>query len=166
MRKFTLFAMLVLCSFMHKLQAQSDRAADSLAIIKIIDDVFEGMRKGDSAMISKHLLPEVIMHSVGLGPNEQTKIFTDSKPAAWLQAVAQPKAQMWDERTINYKLNLTEGLATIWMDYAFFIDEQFSHCGVNSFQLVKSMGKWKIIYIIDTRKKENCNISAFLDTNN
>jgi hypothetical protein len=27
---------------------------------------------------------------------------------------------------------------------------------VNSFQLIKLDGKWKISYIIDTRKKEGC----------
>lgn len=47
-------------------------------------------------------------------------------------------------------------LASVWTDYKFYIDDQFSHCGVNSFQLFKGKDGWKVIYIIDTRRKENC----------
>ena len=140
------------------LKAQGVYERDSVEVMQVIQDVFDGMRAGDSSMISKHLLESVIMHTVGLGPNGQTKIFTDSKPEAWLEAVAKPKEQVWDERTSNFKLHITEGLASVWMDYSFYIDETLSHCGVNSFQLVKSDGKWKIIYIIDTRKRAGCNI--------
>ncbi|MEM9869076.1 MAG: nuclear transport factor 2 family protein, partial [Bacteroidota bacterium] len=32
----------------------------------------------------------------------------------------------------------------------------FSHCGINSFQMVNFGGEWKIIYLIDTRGKEGC----------
>jgi hypothetical protein len=48
-------------------------------------------------------------------------------------------------------------LASVWTDYKFYIGEKFSHCGVNSFQLFKGDDGWKIIYIIDTRRKDNCN---------
>jgi hypothetical protein len=37
--------------------------------------------------------------------------------------------------------------------YQFYIGDKFSHCGVNSFQLVKLQGQWKIQYLIDTQEK-------------
>lgn len=166
MRRYRLLLLLLISFTFCNAYGQDNRDADSIAVMRIIQDVFDGMRAGDSSMISKHLLNGVIMHSVAVGKDGATHVSTDSHPEAWLKAVGTPKPQVLDERTLNYKLNLTKGLATVWMDYAFFIDDQFSHCGVNSFQLIKSMGNWKIIYIIDTRKKEDCNISAFLDTNN
>ena len=48
-------------------------------------------------------------------------------------------------------------MANAWAPYEFYINSEFSHCGINSFQLIKIEGNWKIIYIIDTRRKDNCN---------
>ncbi|MBL0763666.1 nuclear transport factor 2 family protein [Marivirga atlantica] len=163
MTKYILFFFLFMSTLL--VHAQSLPKADSTAVMQIITDVFDGMRQGDSSMISQHLHKDIVMHSVGIQPGGGTKVFTESNPQAWLDAVGKPKEQTWDERTANYKMNLTEGLAIVWMDYGFFIDKEFSHCGVNSFQLLKEAGIWKIIYIIDTRKRQDCNISAFSETN-
>jgi hypothetical protein len=40
------------------------------------------------------------------------------------------------------------------MNYAFYLDDQFSHCGVNAFQLVRMEAGWQIIQITDTRRRE------------
>jgi len=55
------------------------------------------------------------------------------------------------------KILIDSQLASVWTDYKFYIGDKFSHCGVNSFQLVKLNDGWKIVYIIDTRRKEGCN---------
>jgi len=47
-------------------------------------------------------------------------------------------------------------IATVTTPYSFYYNGNFSHCGVNSFQLVNFSGEWKIVYLIDTRTKENC----------
>jgi len=156
--------MLLLCCAVN-LKAQTLNKTDSLQLLEIVNDVFDGMRTNDSSKISQHLHADLIMHTVSILPDGETKLSTASNPQAWLSAVAKPKQQQWDERTNNYKFNITEGLATVWMNYGFFIDQQFSHCGVNSFQLIKADKNWKIIYIIDTRKKEGCNIADFPPTN-
>ncbi|HUH33176.1 MAG TPA: hypothetical protein VLZ28_04430, partial [Daejeonella sp.] len=52
---------------------------------------------------------------------------------------------------------IDDNLASVWTSYQFYIGDKFSHCGVNSFQLVKGKEGWKIVYLIDTRRKENCN---------
>lgn len=40
--------------------------------------------------------------------------------------------------------------------FEFYIGDKFSHCGVNSFQLVKKDGDWKIFFIVDTSRQSNC----------
>jgi len=47
------------------------------------------------------------------------------------------------------------GVAQVWTEYAFYLNKEFSHCGIDAFQLVKDK-EWKIIHLIDTRKKMNC----------
>jgi len=47
-------------------------------------------------------------------------------------------------------------LARLATPRAFYPGPKFSHCGYDSFQLVKLAGGWKIAHIIDTRRKEKC----------
>ena len=47
-------------------------------------------------------------------------------------------------------------MATAWTPYEFWYKEKFSHCGVNSFQLMKIENEWKIIYFVDTRRRSDC----------
>jgi hypothetical protein len=49
-------------------------------------------------------------------------------------------------------------LAEVWASYAFYIGKTFSHCGVDSFQLLKEETGWKIIHLNYTRRKNDCSI--------
>ena len=61
-----------------------------------------------------------------------------------------------DER-ITFDMVKTDGaLAIAWTPYRFYYKGEFSHCGADSYQLVRINGEWKIQYIIDTRRKANC----------
>jgi len=44
-------------------------------------------------------------------------------------------------------------LAMVWAPYHFYYNGTLLHCGVDSFQLIRTGGVWKILYIVDTRKK-------------
>ncbi|HOD10564.1 MAG TPA: nuclear transport factor 2 family protein, partial [Flavobacterium sp.] len=41
----------------------------------------------------------------------------------------------------------------VWTPYEFYVNEKLSHSGVNAFTLFKENEKWKIIHLIDTRRK-------------
>jgi len=61
-----------------------------------------------------------------------------------------------DERISFDMVKVDADLAIAWTPYQFYYKGSFSHCGVNSFQLVRVSGEWKIQYIIDTRRRESC----------
>ncbi|GAA4163006.1 hypothetical protein GCM10022217_31410 [Chryseobacterium ginsenosidimutans] len=62
-----------------------------------------------------------------------------------------------DERIIIDAIHTDGNLASVFTPYSFYFKGKFSHCGSNSFQLVKQQnGEWKIQYLIDTRRKDNC----------
>jgi len=54
------------------------------------------------------------------------------------------------------KVLLYKGMAVVWAPYRFYIDGEFSHCGIDSFSLVKDGEKWKIASIIYTVEKKLC----------
>lgn len=61
-----------------------------------------------------------------------------------------------DERIVFETIKIDGDLALAWTPYQFFYNGKFSHCGVDLFGLIKVNGAWKIHYLIDTRRKDNC----------
>lgn len=47
-------------------------------------------------------------------------------------------------------------IAVIWGEYEFWTDGKFSHCGVDSVDLVKVDGQWKVANFMWTVEKDNC----------
>jgi hypothetical protein len=74
----------------------------------------------------------------------------------FLSAVGTPHNEVWNEKLTSVKIEIDGNLAQAWTKYEFYVDENFSHCGVNAFQLVKDSNGWKIIQITDTRRKTDC----------
>lgn len=74
----------------------------------------------------------------------------------FVQAVGAPHEEVWDERIWDAEVEVDGPLATAWIQYAFYVGETFSHCGVDAFQLFKGEDGWKIFHIADTRRQEGC----------
>lgn len=129
--------------------------SDSVQIADIIQDVFDGMRESDTSKMAPHMHPNVKMQSLTIDESGN-KISQLNGAEGWLNAVANNKGAVYDEQVDNLRILSDGGVATAWMDYKFYLGDELSHCGVNSFQFIKIDEKWKIIYIIDSRKKENC----------
>lgn len=128
---------------------------DSVQITEIIHSVFDGMRESDTSKMAPYMHSEVKMQSLKVdgGGNEISQL---NGAQAWLNAVANNEGKIWNEQVDNLKIHSDGAVATAWMDYEFYLGNSLSHCGTNSFQFIKMNEKWKIIYIIDSRFKNNC----------
>jgi hypothetical protein len=82
---------------------------------------------------------------------------SQSKVANFVSFVGKQAKGAADEQIVFETIKIDGALAVVWTPYRFVFNGTFSHCGVNSFTLVKLNGAWKINYIIDTRHKDNCN---------
>ena len=136
------------------LSAQQDQG-DYQLIKNSVAQMFEGMKEGDSAKVHGVMSDEVIFQSTAIREG-QAKLFTGSLER-FLNAVGTPHEEIWDERISNLKVEVDGPLATAWMNYSFYLGDSFSHCGVNAMTFFRFDEGWKIIYLIDTRRKENCN---------
>jgi hypothetical protein len=64
-----------------------------------------------------------------------------------------PKNIKIEERLLSYKIQVDGSMAHVWTPYEFYVNEKQSHIGVNSFTLLLENNSWKIVHIIDTRRK-------------
>ena len=68
-----------------------------------------------------------------------------------------PDGHEYVERWTGEPTILIRGpIAVIWGEYEFWIDGEFSHCGVDSADLVKIDGEWKVANFMWTVEKEDC----------
>lgn len=120
--------------------------------------LFDGMRAADTTLIRSVMHPQSALFTVASRP-DGTRLVPDSGLAPFLNAVAASGSSggpVWDERIANLKVLVDGDMATAWMEYRFYRGEDFSHCGVNTMNLIKSDGRWLIFSIADTRRREGC----------
>lgn len=141
--------------FFHVPAVGQTLTLEEQAIKKSIENLFDGMRAGDSSTVSAVFHPEIRMQTVML-EDGKTILHTGSAEK-FLKAVGTPHEIIWDERIMAYEIKVDGAMATAWTEYAFYAGEKFSHCGVNAFQFFKDDEQgWLITQIIDTRRKYNC----------
>ncbi len=123
--------------------------------MKVINNVFEAMRTNDSTLLKSCFVASPNTFTVY--ENQEGKVNLASGDfRRFVEAVGKPKDEVWNEPIWNEKVEIDGGLASVWVDYAFYRDDEFSHCGVDAFHLVQQEGEWKIFHLVDTRRKENC----------
>jgi hypothetical protein len=139
------------------LQAQT--SGEENAVKEVIVRLFKGMELGDSAMVHSAFHDKAVTMATVLRDKTNTPIIRrESSIQAFLDAVGKPHTEIWYEEIWNVKVQVDGELAQAWCDYAFYVDKNFSHCGVDAFQLFKGKDGWKIFHLADTRRKSGCTI--------
>ncbi len=132
--------------------ARSQSSADSVKAV--ISQLFAGMKQSDTALIRAAFSDSASLQTVAV---KQGKVRVESdRVEDFLNAVSRMAAGDADERIEFEMIKLDGSLASVWTPYKFYYKGKFSHCGVNSFQLVRLNGQWKIQYLIDTRRRNPC----------
>ena len=123
-----------------------------------IDKLFDGMRAGDSTMVRSVFHPSVSMATTFTHRETGDPTMRDGSADDFVTAVGTPHDQVWNERIWDVTIHVRDNLASAWMNYAFYQGSEFSHCGVNSFQFFRSAEGWKVIYLVDTRQRQGCEL--------
>lgn len=121
-----------------------------------INRLFDGMRNADTTMLRNAFAAKNTLETIAKTKDGKFVVRTESL-ANFIKSIGTPHPEKYDERIVFTKILIDANLASVWTDYKFYVGDKFSHCGVNSFQLFKGDDGWKIIYLIDTRRKDNCN---------
>lgn len=150
----TIFATLVVLVAAGPLCAQG--ADDKEAVKGVITRLFTGMQKGDSAMVHAAFAGEVTMATAFRDKTGKPMLHRENSIADFLKAVGTPHKETWYEEIWNLDIRIDGDFAQAWCDYAFYVGNTFSHCGIDAFHLHKKDGAWKIFHLSDTRRKDDC----------
>ena len=130
--------------------AQSTR--DS--VIASVNNLFETMKKADTVLLKNFFSPNAVLQTIK--DDKGVVKVIDEKVNEFIEFVGKETVGSADEQIVVETVKIDGPLALVWAPYKFYYKGKFSHCGVNSFQLVRLNTGWKIQYIIDTRRKAGC----------
>lgn len=130
------------------------RAQDQKAqVLQAGQSVFEAMARRDTAALRRLIHPSVVLVAA---------VEADGKPEPQVSGFQQfldqiayfptvPIERMW-----NAEVRVSGTIATIWTQYDFHRGTEFSHCGIDSFQLVKTPSGWQVTGLIYTIVRDRC----------
>ena len=120
-----------------------------------IDTFFEGFHQSDSLKMKSVMHLSMTLQSIQPNDRGEVTLLNQNIPS-FLKLVTQyAKLRNWEEELQSYVFNIDGNLAQVWCPYKFYLNGMLSHCGANSIQLFYENKEWKIVSILDTRRK-NC----------
>ena len=155
MKKSILYIIFILFTTQTTLIAQTSNsvlsASSEKEVKQVIQNMFHAMLQADTTLLRTCFSDKVIFQTIVNKPDGamvNTMSIND-----FIQSIGKQLPNALDERIEFGAIQVDPLMATVWTPYTFYFKGQFSHKGINSFQLVKFKEGWKIQYLIDTRYK-------------
>ncbi len=148
---------IVLVALLFSMVQISAQTTVEQEVEEVIKTFFEGFHKADT-LLMKQTMGDRLVFQTAFKNKEQKDILKQDDVSGFIKAIGsgRPVQEKWEERISSYTIKVDGNMANAWTEYEFWLDGKFSHCGVNSFQLFHDNGAWKIIYLIDTRRRSSC----------
>ncbi|MEL6811897.1 MAG: nuclear transport factor 2 family protein [Bacteroidota bacterium] len=123
---------------------------------QIINTFFEGFHTGDTTMMKSVMAADIVMQTAYANKSGEHKVHTGNAQDFVNSIGSRPETQKWEERLLDYRVQIDGNLAHVWTPYEFWLNGEFSHCGANAFTLVNTDSGWKILHLIDSRRRSSC----------
>ena len=144
--------MLTLCL---GLNANAQNTEIDIVKSKIIE-FFDAFHKQDTIALKLMVTENITLQSISTNQEGKTVLKEDDFDKFAKSIASIPKDRKFEEKLLDFSIQVDGNMANAWTPYEFWYQGQFSHCGVNSFQLMKTDGEWKILYLVDTRRRQGC----------
>ncbi len=142
-------AVLLAISFLSAACGASEDQSPTAAVQRL----FDAMSAHDADAARALFLPEAMLFSVR---PDGTAIATPHEK--WVEHLGASK-DAWLERIWNTKQLEHGPVAVVWANFDFHLNGKFSHCGIDSFNLLKTAAGWKVAAVADTRETSGCSPS-------
>jgi hypothetical protein len=146
---FVLSYMLLASTLLTPVEASAQNAEQD--VVAVVERLFEGMRTRDTTMLRSVFDPSARLYGVN-----RDGAVRASAPDDFIRSVGGREGPMLDEKVFAPHVQIDGDLASVWTFYTLHIGDQFSHCGIDAFMLLRVANQWKIVSLADTRRQENC----------
>lgn len=149
MKYFLIALTIQVCSFAASAQTAED------SVKQVITQLFTAMKNADTTLLKTCFADSMVLQTI-IRDKSGSAVVLNEKAAGFINSIGKLPAGAADEQIQFETIRIDGPLAIVWTPYKFYFNGKFSHCGANSFQLVRFKEGWKIQYLIDTRRRVGC----------
>lgn len=150
---FLFFLPIILSMSITSCLAPAAVSPEEQAVIDVAQKLFDGMASKDVDALRSVLIPNGTFTSVRI---ENVQVITRTQTHEEFLEGMRTGTEELLERMWNPTVMVYDRVASLWTHYDFHINGEFSHCGVDAFNMVKTSEGWKISGITYSRQTEGC----------
>lgn len=141
-------------SLLFTLESLAQNQSDEQAALQVIDGFFSALESKEEGALAELMYPGSLNISAARQGSNIT--LTARSYSELLERFADGPPII--ERYWDHTLLVQSGIAVFWAPYDLYVGDSFSHCGVDSFQLVKENGRWWLTNLSWTIEREDCTL--------
>ena len=122
-------------------------------VLGTVQKLFDAMAANDTAAAALTVFDGVSL--VGTSETSAGSVTNQMDRAAFFGSIADRSVPML-ERMWDATVKIRGGIATVWTPYDFYREREFSHCGIDAVNLVRTNDGWRITSIIWTTEQTGC----------
>jgi len=133
------------------------QSPEEQAVRNTVNQFFQALAERDRALLTSITLPGSLNISTSVSNQGATEIRIQNYKQLLDNLGGEGPALL--ERVWNPTILIRRDIATFWAPYDFHVNGAFSHCGIDSFQLIKRQDQWFLTNLSWTVERENCEVS-------
>lgn len=137
------------------ISAQPAAASAEDSIRHVVNTTFIAMKESDTILLKTCFTEGALLQTFAPGKGGKTTIVTETV-SSFARSIASLPKGVADEQVVFERIQIDGPMAAVWAPFKLLLNGRFYSCGVNNIQLVRLNNEWKIQYILDTRRKDNC----------
>ncbi len=147
-----IFVIIVISLFILPIFAQ--KMNDEKDVLRIVNIMFDEMANHNPPAIARLFTTEATLTAIIKNKEGKSavRVFTGE---AFSKNFAENRGPIREDMYAP-EVKIYGDLAMVWGRYVFFSNGKISHCGVNSFHLVRTDAGWKIASISSTMEPQGC----------
>ena len=142
----------IACALVCPLRVSAQTNADEARVLNVVQEFFDALEKQDTAGLRRICLAEARNYSVR---NVGDSAIVRSQPSTGIRF--NPKQILKERmRKAVTKVQVKGSIAMVWAPYDLWVNDTFSHCGVDVFTMIRTSEGWKVASIAWTVEQEGC----------
>lgn len=144
--------LLLLLTLAFSAYSQDSKNKDEQKVKNVIDQFFESLKTRDTVLFKQTTMVE---SQIWRRRNNKTPVEVDMRFTKD-DIVQMPMDPEINEIPLSFDISVGDGIAIAWVPYKLWVEDEYSHCGIDVFTLFEINGKWKIISAAYTIENMNC----------
>lgn len=125
---------------------------DQEEVLEVVQQFFQALEENDSSAFRKIFLSDAYYYYV-LENQDPVRIGSRS-PFNFSSDKDRIITERFRDKAVDIKIH--RSIAMVWGAYDLWINNKFSHCGIDAFTLLKTKDGWKISSLSYSIEKERC----------